>query len=116
MTTPSANDLLPDELAALMHFYAEAGVAWLSEDEPIDRFGEMAAQTAERSAQARPRIDEAVPPASTERQSKPAARPVTSAPPSVAVPDAEAVETARSLAASVDDPQALIAAVDGFSA
>ena len=41
MTTPSANDLLPDELAALMHFYAEAGVAWLSEDKPVDRFAEM---------------------------------------------------------------------------
>ena len=37
-------------------------------------------------------------------------------PPSVAVPDAEAVEAARSLAASTGNPEALIAAVAGFSA
>lgn len=115
MTTPSANDLLPDELAALMHFYAEAGVAWLSEDEPIDRFGEMAAQAAERSAPAAPRIREAGPAAPMPRQAGPTA-PVIAAPPTVAVPDAEAVEAARNLAASVDSPEALIAAVEGFSA
>lgn len=116
MTTPSANDLLPDELAALMHFYAEAGVAWLSEDEPIDRFGEMAAQAAERSGPARPRMDNVAPGPSTTRASRPAPPPVMAAPPSVAVPDAEAVEAARNLAASVDNPEALIAAVGGFSA
>jgi uracil-DNA glycosylase family 4 len=115
MTIASANDLLPDELAALMHFYAEAGVAWLSEDEPIDRFGELAAQTAAKSPQARFRGDDEAPAASTMRASKPAA-PLVMAPPSVAVPDAEAVEAARNLAASVDSPEALIAAVEGFAA
>jgi DNA polymerase len=116
MTTPSAHDLLPDELAALMHFYAEAGVAWLSEDDPIDRFGEMAAQAAERSQAARPPADGAAPAAQTIRQAKPVAPPMMAAPPSVAVPDAEAVEAARDLAASADSPEALIAAVGGFSA
>jgi DNA polymerase len=116
MTRPSANDLLPDELAALMHFYAEAGVAWLSEDEPVDRFVEMAAQAAERAAPARQREQGAVPAAQTPRQSKPAAPPVMTALPIVAVPDAEAVEAAQNLAASVDSPEALIAAVGGFAA
>lgn len=113
MTTPSTDDLLPDELAALMHFYAEAGVAWLSEDAPIDRFVEMAAQTAGRLAPAQPRTEDATPAASA-RQSKPV--PMMAAPPSVAVPDAEAVEAAQKLAASADSPEALIAAVGGFSA
>lgn len=115
-TVSSANDLLPDELAALMHFYAEAGVAWLSEDEPIDRFGESAKQAAERSALAgRPRLDDPVPSATATRAAKPAAAPVIASP-AVAVPDAEAIEAARSIAAAAESPAALLAAVEGFSA
>ena len=105
MTTPPAHDLLPDELAALMHFYAEAGVAWLSEDEPVDRFAEMAAQAAERAAPVRPRVEDAAPAAQTPRQAKPVAPPVMTAAPTVAVPDAEAVEAAQNLAASADSPE-----------
>jgi DNA polymerase len=106
MTTPSAHDLLPDELAALMHFYAEAGVTWLSEDEPIDRFGELAARAPRQAA----------PVAQPARQAKAATVPAMPAPAGVAVPDAEAVGAARSLAAAAGNAEALIAAVDGFSA
>lgn len=116
MTTPSAHDLLPDELAALMHFYAEAGVVWLSEDEPIDRFGEMAMQGAERTGPARSRMNDATPAESVARRSQPAAPPPASAPQNVAIPDAEAVEAARKLAASAGSPEDLVAAVADFSA
>ena len=34
----SANDLSPAELAALLHFHADAGVEWLLEEEAVDRF------------------------------------------------------------------------------
>ena len=35
MDQNSADHLLPDELAALMHFHADSGVGWLVEDDPI---------------------------------------------------------------------------------
>lgn len=116
MATVSAHDLLPDELAALMHFYAEAGVVWLSEDEPIDRFGELAAQTMNQFAQAPPRTDNVVPSASTPRPAKPAAAPSAPAMPAVAVPDAEAMEAAQRMAAAAASPEALIAGVGAFAA
>lgn len=117
MTRVSANDLLPDELAALMHFYAEAGVAWLSEDGPVDRFAEPTAPSPARIVEsARPRTSDAAPAGNATRQARPVAAPAIMAPPAVAVPDAEAIEAARSLAASVDSAEALIAAVDGFLA
>ncbi|HEX5932620.1 MAG TPA: uracil-DNA glycosylase, partial [Pseudorhizobium sp.] len=43
-----AKDLEAGELSALLHFYAEAGVDWLIEDAPIDRFGEFQAEQAAR--------------------------------------------------------------------
>ncbi|MCJ9697127.1 uracil-DNA glycosylase, partial [Rhizobium sp. PRIMUS64] len=53
----SANDLSPAELAALLHFHADAGVEWLLEEEAIDRFAEFEAMKAARrpaAAQAQP--------------------------------------------------------------
>ncbi|MGO7208469.1 uracil-DNA glycosylase, partial [Rhizobium ruizarguesonis] len=44
----SANDLSPAELAALLHFHADAGVEWLLEEEAIDRFAEFEAMKAAR--------------------------------------------------------------------
>lgn len=117
MNTVSADHLLPDELAALMHFYAEAGVSWLSEDEPIDRFVELAEQASRRSVQtARPQPDGAAPAATANRLARTAAAPATGPAPPVSVPDAEAVEAARSLAASADTPEALVGAVQAFTA
>jgi uracil-DNA glycosylase family 4 len=116
MPSVFVDELLPDELAALMHFYAEAGVSWLSEDEPIDRFSELAAQAAARSAQvARPQVDSPASSAAPSRSARPAA-PVAPPAPPVAIPDAEAVEAARSVAVAADSAEALIAAVDAFSA
>ncbi|MBX9455134.1 MAG: uracil-DNA glycosylase [Rhizobium sp.] len=113
MNAASAHDLLPDELAALMYFYAESGVAWLSEDAPVDRFAEMAAQAASRSA---PVAGTVRAPAQSARPSQPAAPPATLAAPVVAVPDAEAVEAARRLAGDAADAAGLVAAVEDFAA
>jgi DNA polymerase len=46
---PSASHLDPAELAALLHFYADSGVEWMLEDEPVDRFAEFAEQQAARA-------------------------------------------------------------------
>lgn len=119
MTPVSANDLSPDELAALMHFYAEAGVAWLSEDGPIDRFAEPAAPPRARpSASSGHRADPGQPSggAGDKRPSRPVAAPVAMAAPTVAVPDAEAIEAARAVAAAADSAASLIAGVQDFSA
>lgn len=113
MPTVFADELLPDELAALMHFYAEAGVSWLSEDEPIDRFGEMAGQAAARSAPvARPQVDSPASAVAPSRTARPA--PAPAAAPPIAIPDAEAVEAARSVAAAAMSVEALIQAVESF--
>lgn len=115
MKSAAAEDLLPDELAALMHFYAEAGVSWLSEDRPVDRFAEFAAPAARAPARQSEETGGPAPrgPAS-ERERRPAAPAVITAP-AVAVPDAEAVESARTIAASAATAEDLIAAVEGFA-
>lgn len=113
MNPVSADDLLPFELAALMHFYAESGVAWLSEDEALDRFAESPpshpAASAEQNRAAGGR-DEA------ERRPVSASASSTQAAPAVAVPDSEAVEAARGVAVGAETAEALIAAVGGFAA
>ena len=43
----SASDLTPAELAALLHFHADAGVEWLLEEEAVDRFAEFEAAKAQ---------------------------------------------------------------------
>lgn len=117
MNQTTAEQLLPDELSALMHFYAEAGVAWLSEDEPVDRFAEFVAMSSAKSqARAQPPAASSQQ-ATTERPSRrperPEARPAPV--PSVAVPGAEAVAAAVALAGQAQTAEALIAAVAAFS-
>ena len=46
----SADDLSLSELAALMHFHADAGVEWLLHDEAVDRFAEFELLQAARRA------------------------------------------------------------------
>lgn len=64
----SAQDLSPAELAALLHFHADAGVDWLLEDTAIDRFAEFAA-----SRTASPAARDARPAQQRENQSSAAA-------------------------------------------
>jgi DNA polymerase len=120
----SANDLSPAQLAALLHFHADAGVDWLLEDTPIDRFAEFAANRPQQAAsgqqQARPATSSAAneparngaareAPSAT--RNKPAPPPATT----VAVPDGEAVAAARFAAESARSLAELKTALEGFN-
>jgi uracil-DNA glycosylase len=114
MNTTPIDLYQPDELAALLHFYAESGVEWLLEDEPQDRFAEFSAQQAARAA-----IRESQAPARQERparnsvqRAEPAVRP-SSQP--VAIPDEQAVAQARLAAEGAASLEALEDAIKAFS-
>lgn len=124
----AAKNLDPSELAALLHFYADSGVEWLVEDEPVDRVAQFAAQKAEQ-AEARMPATARQQPAQNEtptsrtggatqapNRGAPAARPaIPAAPPSVAVPDGEAVASARFAAESARSLAELKTALEAFS-
>ena len=118
----SANDLTSAELAALLHFHADAGVDWLLEEQPVDRFAEFEAMRAARQgARATPPRTEAPAPAArpqTERRTttKPAASP-SAAPPRAtpAIPDEQAVEQARFAAESARSLSELKTALEAFN-
>jgi uracil-DNA glycosylase family 4 len=111
----SANDLTPAELAALLHFHADAGVEWLLENEPVDRFAEFEASKAARQG-ARPQASSV----NTSVASPPAvSRPVdTGAPTSrstPAIPDDRAVAEARLAAESARSLSELKTALEAFN-
>jgi DNA polymerase len=126
----TAQNLDAQELTALLHFYADSGVDWLIEDEPVDRFAQFAAQKAaqaearmpasarqqqptQQNESARPR--DAAPPQQQNRTA-PAARPASTAPAAnVAVPDGEAVSSARFAAESARSLAELKAALEAFN-
>ena len=119
------------ELAALLHFYAESGVAELCEDAVIDRFEQSAAIAQSRNA--RPPVQaesRAQAPAADKQQAAPkptlpakgagqrtAAQPLTPAPQAsqLTIPGEAAFENARALAASANSIADLRAALDGFT-
>ncbi len=106
----SIQDFSAQELAALLHFYADAGVDVLLEDEPVDRIAEFEAQRAERQNVRQDARADATP----QRQTPAAApqiRPSTPLP----VPDDEAIAAARAAATSASDISALRQAVDAFT-
>ena len=123
----SAHDLSPAQLAALLAFHADAGVEWLLEEEPVDRFAEFEAMKAARSnartATASNRAEApatqpaarqtaaAAPPQSRENR---APAPAVSAP-AVAIPDAQAIEEARFAAESARSLAELRVAMEGFA-
>jgi DNA polymerase len=119
----SVNDLTPAELAALLHFHADAGVEWLLEEEAVDRFAEFEAMKAARQSAraALPAGSSAAPPAQAPRQaSRPS--PAASAPPAQpssrtapAIPDEQAVEQARFAAESARSLNELRSALEGFN-
>ncbi len=117
----SANDLSPAELAALLHFHAEAGVDWLLEEEPVDRFAEFEAMKAARRSAApaaQPQPDRQAPP---ERQASPRPAPqqtaasIPSSRPQPAIPDGEAVQQARFAAESARSLAELKTALEAFN-
>ncbi|WP_064682015.1 uracil-DNA glycosylase [Rhizobium bangladeshense] len=117
----SANDLSPAELAALLHFHADAGVEWLLEEEAVDRFAEFEAMKAARrpasAQQERPAAGER--PSSGERQTSPrptaAARPAPVSGPQPAIPDGEAVQQARFVAEAARSLAELKTAIEAFN-
>lgn len=117
----SAQDLSPAELAALLHFHADAGVDWLLEDEPLDRFAEFAAG---RQARAPQRSNEPQQPeirsapqqaAPSPRQTARASAPAPAAPVNVAVPDDQAIASARFAAESARSLAELKTALESFN-
>lgn len=125
----SANDLSPAQLAALLAFHADAGVEWLLEEAPVDRFAEFEAMKAARSSArapaAEPRTEAQSSPASGPRQATATASPTQSRdvraaapaanPPAVAIPDAQAIEEARFAAESARSLAELRVAMEGFA-
>ena len=112
----SANDLSPAELAALLHFHAEAGVDWLLEEEPVDRFAEFEAMKAARRSAApatQPQLERQIParPAPEQR----AAAPAPASRPQPAIPDGEAVQQARFAAESARSLAELKTALEAFN-
>ncbi len=126
-----AQDMDAPELAALLHFYADAGVEWLVEDEPVDRFAQFAAQKAaqaearaaassrqqpaQNASPAQSRTGDAAPVAPNRSAStaRAAAPPPASAP--VSVPDEQAVASARFAADSARSLDELKTALEAFN-
>ncbi|MDP9838153.1 DNA polymerase [Neorhizobium huautlense] len=121
---PSASQLDPAELAALLHFYADAGVEWLLEDEPVDRIAEFAQQQAARanrqqqtapSQQERPQQGGEAP--SPQAKVAPGRAPPPPPRPSntpVAIPDDQAIAAARFAADSARSLDELKTAMEAF--
>lgn len=114
MNAQSAQSLTLNELFQLVHFYAEAGVDWILEDEPQDRFAEFVALEA---ARARP-MERSPGDMAESRAAPPQRQPVRPAAPPVrtpvAIPDAEAAAEAQRVAAAASTLAELEAAVRAF--
>ena len=113
----AARDLHPEQLRSLLHFYADAGVEWLLEEEAVDRIAEFEAMRAARGAQPR---QEAAPAAQAPARQIPTrqeqARPAAPAPmPNVSIPDSQAVAEAEFAAASARSLDELRTAMEGFN-
>lgn len=110
----TARDMTAAELAALLHFHAEAGVEWLVEDAPVDRQAEF---SAERQARQRPAAAAAATPGTApapERRRPEAPQPAPRSAAAVAIPDEHAVTEARFAAESARTLDELRTAVEAF--
>lgn len=115
----SANDLSHLELAALLAFHADAGVEWLLEDEPVDRLAEFEGLKARRAEgratpQPGPAATHGMQSASLAGRVRESAAP-PSAPPSVAIPDEQAIAEARFAAESARSLAELRTAMEAFT-
>lgn len=123
----SAHDLSPAELAALLHFHADAGVDWLLEDTALDRFAEFAASRptspARRDAAPAQQRDSQSAPASQNTSARPAQSAATRGAASmpapvqanVAMPDEQAIAAARFAAETARSLGELKAALESFN-
>lgn len=116
------------ELAALLHFYAESGVAELCEEAAIDRY-QQSAEILQARARPQPQSEAAgakptnAGPASNQSSAaaslnrKPAAQPIAPAPQAsqLTIPSAAAFEDARGLAANASSIAELRAALEAYT-
>ena len=124
----STTDMSPQALAALLHFYAESGMAELCEDAPIDRF-QQSAEILQSRAKPQPQQNVTAPAATSQsppvnkpsplpaKGQKAAAQPIAPAPQAsqLTIPGEAAFVDARALAASANSIAELRAALDGFT-
>ncbi|MGJ7037640.1 DNA polymerase [Shinella sp. BE166] len=113
----TARDLNPDQLRSLLHFYADAGVEWLLEEEAVDRIAEFEAMRAARGVvpqrEAAP-VPQAPARQAPTRQEQP--RAAAAAPlPNVAIPDGQAVAEAELAASSARSLDELRTAMEAFN-
>lgn len=117
-----ASQLQAPELAALLHFYADAGVEWLVEDEAVDSFAAFEAVRAGQATRSEQMDNRKATPAAA--PARPATQPAhgagrTAAPQAaapVAVPGEQSVAEARAIASkarSLDDLKEALAAFNG---
>ncbi|UDF30294.1 UNVERIFIED_ORG: uracil-DNA glycosylase [Roseateles sp. XES5] len=124
----AARDLHPAQLRSLLHFYADAGVEWLLEEEAVDRFAEFEAMRAARgmpaereapalqqqSGQQQLNPQQGTRQAPT-RQEQPRAAAPAPAMPTVAIPDSQAVAEAEFAAGSARSLEELRTAMEAFN-
>ena len=108
-------DLSAGELAALLHFFGDAGVDTLLEDAGVDRFAEFATERPVAAPQAattasRPPVSAAI----QNRVGTSAPPPRSIAPTPLTVPGEEAVKLARSAAAAANSIEELYEAIASF--
>ena len=119
MTT--ANALDPAQLRSLLHFYADAGVEWLLEEEAVDRIAEFEAMRTARGLQAAretapsPQQSARPAPARQEPSRAAAAAPQLNALPNVAMPDSQAVAEAEFAAGNARSLDELRTAMEAFN-
>ena len=114
MNASPADQLSTYELAQLLHFYAESGVEWALEDEPVDRFLEYAELEARRAA----RLSQPERAQEARAERRPDAGRQASPPPRqqpMAIPDGEAVAEAQRLAAAARTLEELADGVAAFT-
>ncbi|MCV9963488.1 uracil-DNA glycosylase [Pararhizobium sp. BT-229] len=122
----SSDTMSPAELAALLHFHAEAGVEWLLEDDPVDRFAEfehakaargMAGSQAVQKTQSSAQSDTSRATPNRDTGNSPANRApaAPAATPQMAIPDEQAIAEARFAAESARSLAELKSAMEAFS-
>jgi uracil-DNA glycosylase len=119
----SSDSMSPAELAALLHFHAEAGVEWLLEDDPVDRFAEFAQAKAVRGNTGSQVVQKTqvssqndTPRPSTDREPSSSRMAAAPAPvPQMAIPDEQAIAEARLAAESARSLGELKGVMEAFS-
>ncbi|MCR6498878.1 uracil-DNA glycosylase [Shinella sp. CPCC 101442] len=115
----AAHDLHPEQLRSLLHFYADAGVEWLLEEEAVDRIAEFEAMRASRGAPQAPAQREVAAVEQPARQAPARQEQQRPAPiaamANVAIPDSQAVAEAEFAASSARSLDELRTAMETFN-